>query len=79
MLVLRRKLDQSIIIGDGIEVTVVEVRGDVVKLGVNAPKDVTVYRKEVYESIQKENLEAARSMNQNLPELAKRLKSAKDS
>src|SRR5206468_3429066 len=52
MLVLSRKKDESIIINDHIRVTVVEIRGDKVRLGIDAPKDVTVHRKEVYEAIQ---------------------------
>jgi carbon storage regulator len=54
MLVLTRKLNQSIMIGE-IEVTVIEVRGDQIRLGVKAPKDVAVHRKEVYLQIQQEN------------------------
>ncbi len=52
MLVLSRKKDESIIINDTIRVTVVEIRGDKVRLGIDAPKDVTVHRREVYEAIQ---------------------------
>jgi len=52
MLVLSRKKDESIIINDHIRVTVVEIRGDKVRLGIEAPKDVTVHRREVYEAIQ---------------------------
>ncbi len=52
MLVLSRKKDESIIINDHIRVTVVEIRGDKVRLGIDAPKDVTVHRREVYEAIQ---------------------------
>ena len=54
MLVLTRRLNQSIKIGDDIEVTVIEVRGDQVRLGVSAPRDVSVHRKEVYLQIQSE-------------------------
>ena len=54
MLVLSRKKDESIIINDHIRVTVVEIRGDKVRLGIDAPKDVTVHRQEVYEAIQKQ-------------------------
>ncbi|MDD5459642.1 MAG: carbon storage regulator CsrA [Phycisphaerae bacterium] len=54
MLVLSRQKDESIIIGDNIEVIIVDVRGDKVRLGINAPKDVSVHRREVYEAIQKE-------------------------
>lgn len=59
MLVLTRCLDQSIKIGDDIEITVVEVRGDQVRLGVAAPRDVTVHRKEIYLQIQQENRAAS--------------------
>ena len=52
MLVLSRKKDESIIINDHIRVTVVEIRGDKVRLGIDAPKDVTVHRREIYEAIQ---------------------------
>jgi len=52
MLVLSRKKNESIIINDHIVVTVVEIRGDKVRLGIEAPKDVSVHRREVYEAIQ---------------------------
>lgn len=52
MLVLSRKKDESIIINDTIRVTIVEIRGDKVRLGIDAPKDVAVHRREVYEAIQ---------------------------
>jgi carbon storage regulator len=52
MLVLSRKKDESIIINDHIRVTVVEIRGDKVRLGIDAPKEVSVHRREVYEAIQ---------------------------
>src|SRR5512143_1190609 len=52
MLVLSRKKNESIIISDNITVTVIEIRGDKVRLGIEAPKDVTVHRREVYEAIQ---------------------------
>ena len=54
MLVLTRKVSQSIVIGDGIEVVVLEVRGEQVRLGIKAPKNVTVHRKEIYEQISQE-------------------------
>jgi creatinine deaminase len=60
MLVLARQRDQTVIIGDDIEVTVVDIRGDKVRLGVNAPRSVSVHRKEVYDAIRKENRSAAR-------------------
>jgi|GEM_PF-281142 carbon storage regulator len=59
MLVLTRKAKQSIMIGDGIEITVVEIKGDAVKLAIDAPRDVPVHRREVYEEIQRENREAS--------------------
>lgn len=59
MLVLTRRLNQSIKIGDEIEITVIEVRGDQVRLGVTAPRDVSVHRKEVYLQIQQENRAAS--------------------
>lgn len=54
MLVLTRKKDESIVIGDNITITIVEVRGDKVRLGINAPKEIPVHRMEVYEAIQGE-------------------------
>lgn len=58
MLVLSRQRDESIIIGDNIVITVVDIRGDKVRLGIDAPKEVPVHRQEVYEAIQKENARA---------------------
>lgn len=54
MLVLSRKKDERIIIGDQITVMVIEIRGDKVRLGIDAPKEVTVHREEVYEAIRRE-------------------------
>ncbi|QDU82211.1 hypothetical protein Pla110_39660 [Polystyrenella longa] len=54
MLVLSRKKDEKIIIGDKITLMVIDIRGDKVRLGIDAPKDVTVHREEVYEAIQRE-------------------------
>lgn len=61
MLALSRKKDESIIINNNIEVTIIEVKGDQVKIGITAPKSVPVYRKEVYVQIQESNKEAANS------------------
>jgi len=63
MLVLSRKINESIIIGDSIEVTIVEVNGRNVKIGIDAPKDVSVHRKEVYEAIKEENIQATKKEN----------------
>ena len=55
MLVLSRKKDEKIIIGDNITLMVIEIRGDKVRLGIEAPKDVTVHREEVYDAIRRES------------------------
>ena len=60
MLVLSRQRDESIMIGDNIVVTIVDIRGDKVRLGINAPTEIPVHRQEVYEAIQRENLRSAR-------------------
>lgn len=71
MLALTRKKGESLVLNNNIEVTVLEIRGDQVKLGIKAPREVPVYRKEVYLQIQKEN-EAAASV-ENLEALKKLL------
>lgn len=58
MLALSRKAGESIIIGNDIEVTILEVKGEQVKIGINAPKSISVYRKELYLQIQEANKEA---------------------
>ena len=58
MLVLSRHRDESIMIGDEIVVTIVDIRGDKVRLGIDAPQDIPVHRQEVYEAIQRENRKA---------------------
>ena len=67
MLVLSRQRDETIMIGDDIEITVVDIRGDKVRLGINAPTRIAVHRKEVYDAIKKENEDAAITTN-NHPE-----------
>ena len=62
MLALTRKKGEALVINNNIEVTVLEIRGDQIKLGIAAPREVPVYRKEVYLQIQKEN-EAALAVN----------------
>ncbi len=59
MLVLSRQRDETIMIGDDIEITVVDIRGDKVRLGINAPTRIAVHRKEVYEAIRRENEQAS--------------------
>jgi carbon storage regulator len=54
MLVLSRQKDESIVIGDDIEIIIVDVRGDKVRLGINAPREISVHRREIYDAIQRE-------------------------
>jgi carbon storage regulator len=61
MLVLSRQRDQSIVIGDKVVVTIVDIRGDKVRLGIQAPGEIPVHRQEVYEAIQRENRKAAQT------------------
>ena len=58
MLALSRKKNEAIIINNNIEITVLDIRGDQIKLGISAPKEIPIYRKEVYIQIQNENKEA---------------------
>lgn len=55
MLALTRKKGESLVINNNIEISILEVRGDQIKIGITAPKDVPIYRKEVYKQIQEEN------------------------
>jgi carbon storage regulator len=71
MLVLSRQRDETIMIGDDIEITIVDIRGDKVRLGIVAPATVPVHRKEVYDAIQRENREAARMKMEDLGSLPK--------
>ena len=59
MLVLSRQRDESIMIGDNVVVTIVDIRGDKVRLGIEAPTEIPVHRQEVYEAIQQENQNAS--------------------
>ncbi|NLO39460.1 MAG: carbon storage regulator CsrA [Ruminiclostridium sp.] len=59
MLVLSRKKGQSIMIGHDIEISIVDIQGEQIRLGINAPRDVTIHRKEVFEEIIQENKQAA--------------------
>ena len=61
MLVLARKLNESIMIGDDIEVVIIDIKGDQVKLGIRAPKNIIVHRMEVYQEIKQENIAATKS------------------
>ncbi|MBA2871320.1 carbon storage regulator [Anoxybacillus calidus] len=77
MLVLTRRLKEAIQIGDDIEITVLAISGDQVKLGINAPKHVEIHRKEIYLAIQNENNEAILASEASLHELNKQLKNLK--
>jgi len=61
MLILSRKTNEKIKIGNEITISIIEIRGDQVKIGIEAPKDVKVFRQEVFNAIQNENIEAAAS------------------
>jgi len=69
MLILARRIGESIMVGDQVEISVVDIKGDQVKLGIKAPAQVKVYRREVYAAIQQENLAAAAAAPQRLPTL----------
>ncbi len=71
MLILSRKVNEKIMIGDDVVLTIIETRGEQVKIGVEAPKSVKVFRHEVFEAVQKENKAAAVSSEtlKNLPDI----------
>ena len=74
MLVLSRQRDETIMIGDEIEITVVDIRGDKVRLGITAPTRIAVHRKEVYDAITRENEEAARFSGGEVEQLTQGIK-----
>lgn len=71
MLVLSRQRDETIMIGDEIEITVVDIRGDKVRLGITAPTRIAVHRKEVYEAIKRENQQASRIAQDQIGSIGK--------
>jgi carbon storage regulator len=71
VLVLTRKKNESIVINDNIEITIVDVQGDQVRIGISAPKSVSIYRKEIFLEIQAENKRAANVKSINLKDLLK--------
>ena len=76
MLVLTRKSNQSIMIGDEIEVSVLSIMGEKVRIGIQAPRDIPVFRKEVYMEIQRENVAASAGDRDEVAEALDRLKGA---
>jgi len=70
MLILNRKLNESIQLGDDIEIKIVGIEGDQIKIGIDAPKSVDIYRKEIYKKIQEENQEAS-TMSEDVIKLLK--------
>lgn len=74
MLVLSRRKGEAVIIGDGIKVTVIDVRGDQIRLGIDAPRSIAVHREEVYEQVLAENAAAARSADPASPLLQRALR-----
>lgn len=68
MLVLSRQKNESIVIGDNIVITVVDIRGDKVRLGISAPTEIPVHRQEVYEAIRRENLRKEQNANRKSEE-----------
>jgi len=62
VLILSRRKGESIVIGDNIEICVIDVQGEVIKIGIDAPRTVSVYRKEIYNEIENANREAARNL-----------------
>src|SRR3712207_1705629 len=78
MLVLTRKSNQSIMIGDDIEVSVLSIMGEKVRIGIQAPRDIPVFRKEVYLEIQQENVAAGASARAEVDDALKRLARTND-
>ena len=68
MLILSRQKDESIMVGDDVEITIVDVKGDKVRLGITAPKEIPVHRKEVWDAIQREKKEAQEASQEQNPD-----------
>lgn len=71
MLVLSRKIGESIIVGDDIEISIVDIQGDNIRIGINAPKSIKIFRKEVYQEIQAENRRALENLDKMKNEIHK--------
>ena len=72
MLVLSRQRDETIMIGDDVEITIVDIRGDKVRLGITAPRHIQVHRKEVYDAIKRENEQAAKMKPKDMTDAIER-------
>ena len=79
MLVLTRKKGQALVIGNDIELTIIDIQGDQVRLGIDAPRSVTIHRKEIYEEIKNENLSAAAGREIDIKVLNQKLAKGKES
>lgn len=79
MLVLTRKKGQALMIGHDIELSVIDIQGDQVRIGITAPKNVPIHRKEIYEEIRKENLSAIAGKNTDIQVLNEKFKKKADS
>ena len=77
MLILDRKENQSIMIGENIEITIVSIRGDHAKIGIKAPRNIKVFRKEIYEEIQKSNIEASKINPESIKNIGNLIKKRK--
>lgn len=78
MLVLTRKKGQALMIGHDIELSIIDIQGDQVRIGITAPKNVPVHRKEIYEEIRKENLSAIAGKNTDIQVLNEKFKKKAD-
>jgi len=77
MLVLSRQKNETIMIGDMIKITIVDVKGEKVRVGINAPIEIPVHRKEVYDAIKRENIQASAVDPSNLAQVAGMFKKSK--
>lgn len=78
MLVLSRKTNESIMVGDNVEIKIVEVKGEYVKLGITAPREIAVHRKEIYEAIKREMEQAAKTKHVDEKRVEEKLKEEKE-
>lgn len=78
MLVLSRKLNESIIIDNRIELKILEIRGDHVKVGIKAPPAVKIYRSEIWESVRDENISSSEVTGESLEDFSKKIREKKD-